>query len=200
MNKKINNEIELDILKEVGNIGAGNAATALSIMLDRRVDIQIPFVKNCILPELSMVLGGAEKYVNVIFIEISEALSGIIVFLLLEEDANKLYKLAAQGYDIDSDSVILEVSNIISGAYVGALASMLEDKVDLTPPQLGKDMLGALVGSIIPSLCSEIDKISVIGTKLIVGEEVIEGYYILMLDNTSTEKLVDYLKEKSKTI
>lgn len=197
MNKVGLDSLDLDIMKEVGNIGAGNAATALSIMLDTRVDIDIPFIKTCSLTELPIVLGGAEQYVNIIFIQVTEALSGMIIFLLGDEDAQKLYKLASKGYDIDFEPVILEVSNIISGAYVGALATMIDDQVNLTPPQLGQDMLGALVGSVIPSLCGDFDKVSVLGTRLIIEKQIISGYYILMLDNDSIDKLVDYLKEKA---
>lgn len=197
MNKKALDLMDLDILKEVGNIGAGNAATALSVMLDTRVDINIPFMKSCSLPELPIVLGGAEQFVNIVFIQVKEGLSGLIIFVLLDEDAQKLYKLASKGYDIEFEPVMLEVTNIISGAYIGALATMIDEKVDLTPPQLGQDMLGSLVGSAIPALCDDFDTVSVLGTKLIIEQEVISGYYVLMLDNDSIDKLVDYLKEKT---
>lgn len=197
INKNLD-EIELDILKEVGNIGAGNAATSLSEMLDTRVDLEIPFVKNCLLPELPMIMGGAEQFVNALFLKVHKSLNGMILFILGEEDGQKLYKLASRGYDIDFEPVILEVSNIISGTYVSALATMIDETIDITPPQLGQDMLGALVGSAIPSMFPELDKISVIGTKLIVDNQVISGYYILMLDNESINKLVEYLKEKAK--
>lgn len=186
--------LDLDILTEIGNIGAGNAATALSTMLDKVVLIDIPLAKFYDLAKIPNILGGAENVRTGIFLGINGALNGYIFFILKDKDADKLSKIAAGEYNIDTKSILLEITNIISGAYVSAIGSIINDSIYLTPPEFVHDMIGALIDSFVPILCNVADKAMIIGTKLTIGDKTISGFYILMLEQGSLQKLLDYLK------
>lgn len=185
---------DLDILREIGNIGAGNAATALSMILNKRVWLEVPEAQLCNLTEIPERLGGSEEVRTGIFFGVKEALKGFIFFILDDADADKLHKAASMGLDIDMVSVLSEVSNIISGAYVGAIASMINDTVDITPPEIGHDMVGSLIDSIVSVLCNVGDKAVYIKTSMVIEEETIAGYYVLMLEQESLLKLLNYFK------
>ena len=185
---------DLDILREIGNIGAGNAATALSMILNKKVWLDVPEAQLCSLTEIPEKLGGAEEVRTGIFFGVKEALKGFIFFILEDEDADKLHKVASMGLEIDINSVLSEVSNIISGAYVGAIASMINDTVDITPPEIGHDMVGSLIDSIVSVLCNVGNQAVYIKTSMNIEEETIAGYYVLMLEQDSLMKLLNYFK------
>lgn len=196
-NREITN-FDIDILGEIGNIGSGNAATALSEILNKTVLLTVPMVKVCGLNEIANVLGGAEEVRVGVFFGLSEALKGYVLFMVKESDAQKIKDIAANGYDIDVSSVFSEIANIISGAYVGSLAAMINDKIDITPPEVCIDMLGSLIDSLVACVLSVADKTVVIGTSLIIDDEEISGFYVLLLEEESLNKMLDYFNKISK--
>lgn len=185
---------ELDILREIGNIGAGNAATALSQILNKKVDLEVPLAELSELSKIPDILGGADAVRTGIFFGVKQALSGYIFFILKDEDADMLHKLAAGDYDIDKTSVLQEISNIISASYVNAIATMINEIVDITPPEVCRDMLGSLLDSIISSLYSVGDTGVLIKTTLSIEEEVISGYFVFLLEKDSLTKLLNFFK------
>ena len=75
-------DFQLDVLKEVGNIGAGHAATALSKMLDKPVDMKIPMVNVLAFEDITESLGGAEEVVVAIFLRVVGEAPGNMFFIL----------------------------------------------------------------------------------------------------------------------
>jgi chemotaxis protein CheC len=197
VNRKIS-KYDLDILGEVGNIGAGNAATALSQILNKKVLLNIPMVKLCKLNEIADILGGAEEIRTAVFFGINQALNGYILFMITDDDASKIKRAIAGDYEIDPGSVVSEIANIISGAYVGSLAAMINNKIDLTPPEVCQDMVGSLVDALIANVCSVADKTVIIGTNLVINEEEISGYYVLLLEQESLDNMLDYFNSMNK--
>lgn len=183
---------DIDILGEIGNIGSGNAATALSQILDMPVNLEVPMVQICRLVDVPGILGGPEEPRTAIFFGVTQALNGYILFLLQDDDVKKICNIVCTECEIEETSVISEISNIISGAYVGAIAQMINETVDITPPEVGHDMLGAMLDGVVSTLCEVADKTVVIGTKLIIGEETIPSFYVLLLEQQSLSKLLDY--------
>jgi chemotaxis protein CheC len=189
---------DIDILGEIGNIGSGNAATALSEILNKKVMLNVPMVNVCGINEIANVLGGAEEIRTGVFFGLSEALNGYVVFMIKESDALKIKNIAAGGYDIDTNSVVSEIANIISGAYVGSLAAMINDKIDITPPEVCQDMLGSLIDGLVACVLSVADKTVVIGTNLTIDDEEISGFYVLLLEEESLDKMLNYFNSISK--
>jgi len=197
VNRKIT-KFDLDILGEVGNIGAGNAATALSQILNKKVLLNIPMVKLCKLNEIPDILGGPEELRTGVFFGINQALNGYILFMISDDGAAKIKKAVAGDYEIDSNSVVSEIANIISGAYVGSLAMMINNTIDITPPEVCQDMVGALIDSLIANICSVADKTVIIGTNLVIDEEEISGFYVLLLEKESLDSMLDYFNSINK--
>lgn len=184
-------ESNIDLLKEIGNIGAGNAATALSTMIQKKVEIEVPVAKICNLTDIPDILGGPESIKTACLTNIFNSLNGYILFVLDSNDAEELCKIISQGYDIDSQSVLTETSNIITGSYIGAIGNMIGEIIDQSPPQVGCDMIGALIDAVIADLLTAADSSVVIGTKLIIENKSISGFFMMLLENDSLNFLLN---------
>lgn len=76
------NNMQFDVLKEIGNIGAGNATTALSQMINSKVDMQVPQVALLEFKELPDIVGGAESLVVGILLTLEGDINGMMMFML----------------------------------------------------------------------------------------------------------------------
>lgn len=146
------NDMQLDALKEIGNIGSGNAATALSSMLERSVNIAVPTIKVLDYNSVVEVLGGPEQVLVGIIFGISGDITGMIMFLLHKEFAHMVLE-ALVGSEFDGyseldemdQSTIQEVGNIMAASYVNAMAALTGLKIDISVPNMNVDMAGALL-------------------------------------------------------
>lgn len=196
-------EFDIDMLCEIGNIGAGHAASALSVMLNQRISIEITFAKLCSLNSIPEQVGGPEAIRNVTYNEVHNSLEGYIFFILDDKDVETICNIAAKGYEIDNESVIVEVTNIITGSYVGALSEMIDESINQNIPRLKREKLGPLINSVIENSASEMaDKTLVIGTSLIIRDLSlapdiivedfhISGLYVMTLKQKSLDKLLE---------
>ena len=101
-------DIQLDALREMGNIGAGNAATALSQLISETVDISVPSVKVVPLENVSFVLGGPEKIVYVVYLEVQREMNGTMLTIFGPESADFLTKRLLQADKIDMQTDIAQ--------------------------------------------------------------------------------------------
>lgn len=187
---------DLDILAEIGNIGAGNAATALSAMLNMPVLLEAPTVSQCNLLNIPECLGDLEDIRTGIFLSVSDSLSGYIMLLLYDEDIKHLSDIIAGGYSgVDPDSVVMETANIITAAYVNAMSIMINSTLNISPPEIGHDMLGSLIDSVLSLILSVADETIIIKTKLTIKNKTISCNYILLLEQESLSKLLGYFKK-----
>ena len=90
----------MDVLKEIGNIGAGNATTALASMLQCRIDMAVPEVKLIEVDELAASLGGKERVMTAIFLEVEGVITGDIIFLL-EQGSARFLVSKLMGMDLE---------------------------------------------------------------------------------------------------
>jgi chemotaxis protein CheC len=194
-----------DVLKELGNIGAGNATTALAQMIGCKVDMSVPQVKLLDFSELGDIVGGEEKIMASIYLQVEGDIEGSMMFMLGKSAAAHLVnKLMCGMLGIDEEkaedyefgemecSAIKEVGNIITGAYLNALSGLTSLKIYPSVPQLGIDMAGALLS--VPAVEFGIfgDKILLIQTKF--SDDVdLDGYFILIPDMESYEKILKAL-------
>ena len=146
------NNLQIDVLKEIGNIGAGNAATALAKMLDRKIDMEVPKVKILEFKDVSETLGGAEIPVVGILLKVSGDLTGSIMFILKYRDANILVNILMGRPMQESNefsemdiSALKEVGNILTGSYLSALAALTNLKIRSSVPDMAIDMAGAIL-------------------------------------------------------
>jgi chemotaxis protein CheC len=146
------NDLHIDVLREIGNIGSGNAASALSTMLDRKVDISVPRVRVLDYAEVTESLGGPEELMAGLLLSLCGDVTGMIMFLLHKDFAhmviNTLTGMEMENINVldeFSSSAICEVGNIMAASYVNAIASMTGLLIDISPPDVCVDMVGAIL-------------------------------------------------------
>ena len=167
--------VHMDILKEIGNIGAGNAATSLSMMLGMPVDMELPKVNLFDFATAADSVGGPENMIYGVLVEMHGDVEGIIMFLLDKAFAhmvvNVLMGESFSRFDDMDDmalSAIKEVGNILSCAYINSIAALTGLTIIPTPPSAAVDMAGAL-------LSVPIIKFGAVGDKVLFIEENFKG-------------------------
>ena len=187
-----------DVLKELGNIGAGNATTALAQMLQCKVDMKVPQVRLLNFSEVGEVMGGEEEIVVGIYLAVEGDITGSIMFIL-EQSAGKalVSKLmgmpASEGeYSEIEISAMKEIGNIITGAYLNSLSQLTNLKIIPSVPDLNIDMLNAILS--VPAIEFGImgDQILLIQTQFTDDVEL-NGYFILLPDLESYSKILSAL-------
>lgn len=194
------NQFQLDMLTEVGNIGAGNAVTALGKLLGKTVDMSIAKVRIEDIQELGNVLGDEEKYIAAMLIEISGDVNGMLILALETESAKNLVNLLLQknlGTVEDFEeldlSVLCETGNILAGSYLSALGSLLELEMTPSVPQMAVDMAASILSFPAIEFTMGNNSMLFIETKFTDREQLLNGTYILVLDNNSFDKIIGAL-------
>lgn len=180
-------DFEFDILKEIGNIGAGNATTALSQLINAQIDMKVPQVEMLTFTELSEIIGGAETLVAGIMLHLEGDIDGSMLFIL-ESNAARLLVQQLMGMEPASStsftemetSALQEIGNIISGAYVSAISALTNLTINVTVPSLAFDMAGAILSVPAIEFGKLGDKALLIESRFIDMEVDISGYFILI--------------------
>ena len=188
----------MDVLKEIGNIGAGNATTALASMLQCRIDMAVPEVKLIEVNELSESLGGKERVMTAIFLEVEGDITGDIIFLLEQGSAGFLVS-KLMGMEVDSNnssemelSCIKEISNIIAGSYLNSLSTLTNLKIYPSIPHLQMDMVDEILHSPVRKQKSEDEQILFIQTEF-TDDIQLGGYFVMIPDTESYGKILGAL-------
>ena len=187
-----------DVLKELGNIGAGNATTALAQMLQCKVDMKVPQVRLLDFSEIGEVMGGEEQIMAGIYLAIEGDITGSIMLMLEQNSAKGLVsKLMGmppsdEGFSEMDVSAMKEIGNIITGAYLNSLSSLTGLKIIPSIPDLSVDMLNAILS--VPAIEFGImgDKMLLIQTSFTDDVEI-SGYFILLPDLESYTKMLKAL-------
>lgn len=195
--EKMSNEY-FDVLKELGNIGAGNATTALAQMMQCKVDMAVPQVRLLEFKEMGEMMGGEETLMAGIYLAIEGDVTGSIMFLLEKQAArhlvSKLMGMPSEGEEFTEMefSALKEVGNIITGAYLNSLSSLTNLVIYPSVPALTVDMAGAILS--VPAIqFGELgDKILLIQTQFF-DEMTLDGYFILVPDLDSYGKILSAL-------
>lgn len=189
--------IVLDVLKEIGNIGAGNAATALAKMISKKVDMKVPLVNVMEFHEVPEILGGPEREVVGIFFKLEGELEGSIMFVLDTPSAEQLIELLMPGITNDGlnefcFSALQEIGNILAGSYISSLSSLSNLDIKISVPSLALDMAGAILS--VPAIHFGLigDKILMIENEFVelVENDSVNGYFILIPEIDSYDILL----------
>ncbi len=179
--------IVIDVLKEIGNIGASNAATALAKLINKRIDMDVPMVNVLDFSDVPDMLGGAEEEVVGTFLKIDGDIDGSIMFLLTKESSTELLDLLMPGISDNglnelSLSALTEISNILTGAYISSLAELTKLNIKISVPSISCDMAGAILS--VPAIHFGLfgDKILLIENKFSEMEHghSVNGFFILI--------------------
>ncbi|MDD2573179.1 MAG: chemotaxis protein CheC [Bacillota bacterium] len=191
--------MQMDVLKELGNIGAGNAVTALSKMLDKKVNMEVPRVSILEFREVSEILGGAEAEVTGVYFRMEGDISGNIMFLLPVDSSNALLDMLMGTYR-DNDkfgemslSALEEIGNILTGSYISSLSTMTGMNIKISVPALAIDMAGAVLSVPIIQFGHMGDSVLLIETHFFEGKTHVKGNFLLIPDLESFANLLEKL-------
>jgi chemotaxis protein CheC len=192
-------EFQFDVLKEIGNIGAGNAATALSKIISKEIDMKVPYVQVIGFDEIANFVGGAENVVVSVFLRINGDVPGNMFFILTVESAKSLVKHflqidpAENGFTELQLSALCEIGNILIGSYLSSLADFTHLNMFPSVPALAIDMAGAILSYGLIELGQLGDFALSIDTAFLGSEQAVEGHFFLLPDPDSLEKIFSAL-------
>jgi chemotaxis protein CheC len=180
--------MQYDVLREIGNIGAGNATTALSQMINTKIDMKVPNVELLEFKNLPDIVGGAEKIVVGILFTLQGSIDGMMMFMMDKPASRHLVnQLLGDNLKSEADkfnemelSALNEIGNIIAGAYLSSLSGLTNLVITSSVPYMAIDMAGAILS--VPAIeFSKIgDKALLIETEFGDDLKAVNGYFILI--------------------
>ena len=189
-------KIYYDVLKEIGNIGSGNAVTALAHMLNCKVDMSVPQVRLLDFKDVGSILGDEEQIMAGVYLMVEGDITGSIMFLLEKESASKLVNIL-MGRDSDNtefgeieESALKEIGNIIAASYLNSLSTLTNLSIYPSVPALCIDMAAAILSVPAIEFGTMCDKLLLIQSQF---SEGLNGYFILVPDVDSYDKILKSL-------
>ena len=192
--------IAIDCLQEMGNSGSGNAASSLSAMLGKTVTMHVPKISVLDYQSVIDVMGGPEKIITAILVLFKGDIKGMMMFLLenaFDEIVVNTF-MGKQNIDVTKmdeadSSAVKEMGNIMAGAYLSALAAMAEFTVEMDPPSMTVDMMGAVMNAPMVSLHEVGDKVLFIDEGFKIDNVEINADIILVPEMESLDILMKKL-------
>lgn len=193
------NDAQYDILKEIGNIGAGNATTALAKLINMKIDMSVPQVALVPFKNITETIGSEETILVGILLGLEGDVNGMMMFLLHEKSAHNLVN-ALMGNSPDKEdqfseielSALNEIGNIIAGAYLSALSGLTNLTIQPSVPSMAIDMAGALLSVPAIEFGKIGDKVLLIQTQF--GEhDFVNGYFVMIPELESYDKILGSL-------
>ena len=192
--------VALDALREIGNIGMGNAATSLAQLMNVRIDMSVP--KAAVLPfeEIVEMIGGMEEVVACVYMKVLGDAPGTVLYIFDQDSTYRVLNTlmetlgtGAQTMTPLAESAIKEIGNVLTGSFIGAIITLTGLSMITTVPLFAFDMLGAVLSSsLIDSGYTEGD-VLMIDTAFFQGREEINGHFFLFADPGSLSRLLGAL-------
>jgi chemotaxis protein CheC len=188
--------IQLDALKEVGNIGAGNAATALSQLINKKVDMTVPSINIVPFYDIFSRIGGDEVVVGVIVRVLGDT-PGNILFIFEKNTALDFIEILTGEREEQisemGNSVICEIGNIISSSYMNAITKFTNLNITPSVPAVTYDMLGAVLSTTFIESGQFDDYVLDIETVFFQNNSEINGHFYYIPMPGSLEKILKSL-------
>lgn len=189
--------MHLDVLREIGNIGSGNAATALASLLNTVVDIEVPVISLISYAKVADYLGGKDTKALGMTVGLEGDIHGCMLEVVHLDFAktliNTFYPKDIKDLTMIDDmdiSVVREMSNITTAAYVNSIAAMTQLFINIQPPDSYCDNVSALVSIPAEKLSRSYDEpVLYIDEKLHIGDTEMNSGLILVLDSQSIQIL-----------
>lgn len=194
------NDMKIDVLKEMGSIGGGNAATALSSMLNAKVNMSLPRAEILGFNEALARLGHPEDLIAAVFVELTGEIQGIMLFIVPQDFSDEvLFRMLGKTRvellemeEIDS-SVITEIGNIVISSYVTALSSLTNVEVELSVPQFTVNMLGGVMSLPMAMMGQHSDRIMMVTGEFRIDGKALNSGMLLLPDVESLNILMKKL-------
>jgi chemotaxis protein CheC len=187
-------ETQLDALKEVANIGAGHAATALSQLTGRRIMINVPSISICEIEEAPSAIGDPDAVVAAILMHVLGDLTGRSLLLFPRDGALALSDMllnrdsgSTKVFGELEQSSLKETANILTGAYMNALSDFLGLMLIPSVPSLAIDLCAAVLSTTYLNFGRDRDRVIILDThfRFDPDEGTMSGHFVLLPDASS---------------
>lgn len=194
------NGLGLDLIREIGSIGTGNSATALSSMLGKSVRMTLPDVQILGYNEAIKFLGDPEEIVAAVLVKMTGEINGLMLFILKLDFINEVLCSVMQK-EIDDyyqlnvleTSALEEIGNIIISSYVNAMSTLSDVTINLSVPAIAVNMLGGILSVPMVEFGYQTDKMMMISGQFIIGGKVLHSDLLMMPDIESLNFLMEKL-------
>ena len=180
-------DIHMDALREICNIGLGNAATALAELLQKKVEIAVP--KACFLDfdQVFTLVGGLEEVVSCVNLSVEGDGPGTVMCMFTEQSTYDLVDMLmgreigfTSELDALGESAVAEIGNVLTGSFINAIGGMTGLNMTTTVPMFAFDMLGAILSTSLVASGHWDDQILVIETLFFQNNDRIKGHFFLL--------------------
>lgn len=194
--------VQMDALREISNIGMGNAITSLAQLLNRRVSMSVPLATFMPFEETVEIAGGPEELVSCVSVRLTGDVPGMVLYVFSEQSTLRLVDMliglepgTTREIDDMGESAVMEVGNVLTGSFIGAIYSMTSLNIKSAVPMFAFDMLRAVLTSLMVASGRADDKVLVLETKLFQEqeEESISGYFFMLTEPGAIQRLFDAL-------
>lgn len=194
------NGLGLDLIREIGSIGTGNAATALSSMVGESVRMTLPDVQILGYNEAIKSLGDPEEIVAAILVKMSGEINGLMLFILKLDFINEVLS-RVMSHKIDDyyqlnvleTSALEEIGNIVISSYVNAMSTLSDVTINLSVPSIAINMLGGILSVPMVEFGYVTDKMMMISGQFVIGGKVLHSDLLMMPDIESLNFLMEKL-------
>lgn len=195
-------EISRDILREIGNVGAGNAVTSLAQMMEQPIELEVPVLRIMGYQDIDGILERPEEPQTGILVEVTGQLKGVFLFLLSETFTNSvLSAILGEGernlmtLDDMERSLICELGNIMCGSYIRALSRFMNMEMDVSVPELCIDMGGAILSYPMTRWVIAGDDILLIENMFHMSGRAFKGIILFLPEQEDLGKMLHRLRE-----
>jgi chemotaxis protein CheC len=191
--------LQLDALREVANIGAGHAATALSQMINTTIMISVPTINISRLEEVPPQVSAPEEPVAAVLMHMMGDLTGRTLLVFPKPTAIRMAELMLRRPHGNSSelgemeqSAIKEAGNILSSAYMNALSDFMGMMLIPSPPALAIDMSAAVLTTAYLQFGSDKDYVFCVESEFMMHEldEKLRGFFLLLPDPASLQAIL----------
>jgi chemotaxis protein CheC len=184
-------DMQLDALRELANIGSGNAGTALSAMLGHPVDISVPAASALPLADAVEAAGDPEAEATGVVLPIFGDIDATVMLLFPPADEETLCNLlGVPPHTEDGRGALGEIGNILGCSYINSLAMMTGLEIEPQPPQVVADMVGAIMASVLASQADQTNLALVMDSRLIVEGQECELTFLLLPSANGIDELL----------
>jgi chemotaxis protein CheC len=192
---------KIDVLRELGNIGAGSATTALSVLLDSKLTMDTPVVKVLDFDDIADMVGGPDVVVATVLTQFTGEVNGMTLFILELEEAKNLsatmlhksYGEDFKEFDYMDRSTLKEVGNILMSSYISSIGTLTGLSIKTNPPEICVDMVGAILSLPISVLGQVGDKALIIDSRFMDDNRPIDGFIMFVADDESFSNMFEAL-------
>nr|WP_298079200.1 chemotaxis protein CheC [uncultured Blautia sp.] len=195
-------ELSEDFIKELGNIGTGNAVSALSQLLNCPLEIDTPNLRILPFQQITEIITEAEVPLAGIMVEVFGEVNGMFLFLLDKTFTGQVIRLVLGDTVSDfmnltemEESLLLELGNIMCGSYIRALSQLMNVEIDVSVPQISIDMGGAILTAATSRFLRTSDELLMIDNLFCMDTDTFSGRILFLPEMESLHVLLRKLEE-----